>query len=345
MELEAVRHLARCALQNPRSAPSSDRRPERLPRTRRRHGHEPHAHAAIHRRGAGKLERRFERSGREGRHSGRAHGRTRQLGCHLLPDRAGVRRRSRQDERRLDTAAPPCVSQCQRRRLPGGQAPGRGDDLTVIREMAEEERGRRTGGCRPRSSWPRSLARGEDALARTPEMLDVLRNAGVVDAGGAGLVEIARGMVYGASGQPLPDARRRRDAELRGDPSGALEVPLLHRLRGRGRGPRPGRSRGDARADGRLVAGRRRHERAQGASSYGQSWRGDLGRDDAGVVEAVEIANMHHQTAQREDRLLESAGTSLPTLETGLVAVCPGAATAVSSKASARRGSSKAGRP
>jgi dihydroxyacetone kinase-like predicted kinase len=43
-----------------------------------------------------------------------------------------------------------------------------------------------------------------------------------------------------------------------------------------------------------------------------------------GVVEAVEIANMHHQTAQREDRLLESAGASLPTLETGLVAVCPG---------------------
>src|SRR5262249_43414761 len=35
----------------------------------------------------------------------------------------------------------------------------------------------------------------------------------------------------------------------------------------------------------------------------------------------VEIANMHHQTAQREDRLLES---SLATLETGLVAVCPG---------------------
>ena len=49
------------------------------------------------------------------------------------------------------------------------------------------------------------LARGEDALARTPGMLDVLRNAGVVDAGGAGLVEIARGMVYGASGEPLPD--------------------------------------------------------------------------------------------------------------------------------------------
>ena len=63
-----------------------------------------------------------------------------------------------------------------------------------------------------------------------------------------------------------------------------------------------------------------------------------------GVVEAVEIANMHHQTAQREDRLLESAGTSSDA-RTGLVAVCPGRGAAVSSKASARRGSSKAGRP
>ena len=48
-----------------------------------------------------------------------------------------------------------------------------------------------------------------------------------------------------------------------------------------------------------------------------------------GVVEGVEIANMHAQTAQREERLTDvpagvGGGASLPTLETGLVAVCPG---------------------
>ena len=45
-----------------------------------------------------------------------------------------------------------------------------------------------------------------------------------------------------------------------------------------------------------------------------------------GVVEGVEIANMHAQTAQREERLTEAPTTAsaLPTLETGLVAVCPG---------------------
>jgi uncharacterized protein len=44
-----------------------------------------------------------------------------------------------------------------------------------------------------------------------------------------------------------------------------------------------------------------------------------------GVVEGVEIANMHHQTAQREERLLEGTQSSaIATLETGIVAVCPG---------------------
>ena len=43
-----------------------------------------------------------------------------------------------------------------------------------------------------------------------------------------------------------------------------------------------------------------------------------------GTVEGVEIANMHHQTAQREERLLEATPSSLPTLETGIVAVAQG---------------------
>ena len=46
-----------------------------------------------------------------------------------------------------------------------------------------------------------------------------------------------------------------------------------------------------------------------------------------GVVEGVEIANMHVQASQREGRLLEGSAASLPalaTLETALVAVCPG---------------------
>jgi len=68
--------------------------------------------------------------------------------------------------------------------------PVEGTMLTVIREMAEEGERRKTRRLSPSDFLAAVLARGEDALARTPEMLDVLREAGVVDAGGAGLVEI-----------------------------------------------------------------------------------------------------------------------------------------------------------
>src|SRR5262249_36424124 len=43
-----------------------------------------------------------------------------------------------------------------------------------------------------------------------------------------------------------------------------------------------------------------------------------------GVVEGVEIANMHHQTVQREERLLDGGQSAIATLETGLVAVAQG---------------------
>ena len=51
----------------------------------------------------------------------------------------------------------------------------------------------------------RIVKRGEEAVARTPEQLEVLREAGVVDAGGAGLLEIVRGLAATAAGRsPCP---------------------------------------------------------------------------------------------------------------------------------------------
>ena len=43
--------------------------------------------------------------------------------------------------------------------------------------------------------WTEILSAAEDALAQTPEMLPVLKKAGVVDAGGQGFVEIWKGML------------------------------------------------------------------------------------------------------------------------------------------------------
>src|SRR5580765_9100206 len=73
--------------------------------------------------------------------------------------------------------------------------------LTVIRELAE------AAESADADTLPGLLAylveRGEESVARTPEQLDVLREAGVVDAGGAGLVELVRGLAAVAAGEEI----------------------------------------------------------------------------------------------------------------------------------------------
>ena len=65
-----------------------------------------------------------------------------------------------------------------------------------------------------------------DALARTPEMLEVLARAGVVDAGGAGYVLLLDALLHVLDGRPLPEApasdRAPDLASLAHDPSSDL---------------------------------------------------------------------------------------------------------------------------
>jgi hypothetical protein len=197
--------------------------------------------------------------------------------------------------------------------------------LTVIREMAEEVEKRENRKLPPDELLAAALQRGEDALSRTPEMLDVLRDAGVVDAGGAGLVEIVRGIALSAAGEPLPDA------EVAGS---VLSYDAIHQELSRFRYCTVFVVEGEAldqellestlepMGDSLLVVGDDSalkvhvHTDDPGAALSAATL--------LGVVEGVEIANMHHQTAQRSERLLEAPASALPTLETGLVAVCPG---------------------
>jgi hypothetical protein len=203
--------------------------------------------------------------------------------------------------------------------------PVEGTMLTVIREMAEEGEKKENRRLSPPGFLAAVLAQGEDALARTPEMLDVLRDAGVVDAGGAGLVEITRGLMLGAAGDPLPEAPVERES---------LGFEAIHQELSKYRYctvfvvegeklDQPGlEDTLDRLGDSLLVVGDDSalkvhvHTDDPGAALSAAVM--------IGVVEGVEIANMHHQTAQREERLLETVGSMLPTLETGLVAICPG---------------------
>ena len=108
--------------------------------------------------------------------------------------------------------------------------PVEGTILTVIREMASaaEAAGRNGLSSAPPSSPPAS-----EAVARTPELLAVLRDAGVVDAGGAGLLEIVRGAYAGLYDEELPAASGRDRRRARRPPRRAVRLPLLHELRRR----------------------------------------------------------------------------------------------------------------
>ncbi len=85
------------------------------------------------------------------------------------------------------------------------QQPVEGTILTVARSAAEAAVAALEGaGLVTVLEAARSGA--EDALARTPELLPVLKAAGVVDAGGAGLLLLLDAFLHVAAGRPIPSA-------------------------------------------------------------------------------------------------------------------------------------------
>jgi fatty acid kinase len=202
--------------------------------------------------------------------------------------------------------------------------PVEGTMLTVIREMADQAEQSAEHGSSPQDLLRAVVDRGEAALAQTTDLLDVLREAGVVDAGGAGLVEIVRGVALAAAGEPLPDA------PVAFEPLGLEAIhQQLSRYRyctafvveGDGVDAAALERRLEALGDSLLVVGDASalkvhvHTDDPGAAlSAGTA---------VGVIGGVEIANMHLQSTAREERLLSRRAS--PPLPTGLVAVCQGA--------------------
>jgi DAK2 domain fusion protein YloV len=200
--------------------------------------------------------------------------------------------------------------------------PVEGTMLTVIRELAEEAEPK-AAGLSVVELLQDVVRRGEDAVARTQDLLDVLREAGVVDAGGAGLLEIVRGIAAWAAGEPLPEPV----------PHEELGVDAIHQELSRYRYCTVFLVEGneldhdalerelERLGDSLLVVGDR------------NALRVHLHTDDPGValsagtalgvLENVEIANMHAQTEQRERRLLQAVPDA-PAAASAVIAVALG---------------------
>jgi len=83
--------------------------------------------------------------------------------------------------------------------------PVEGTILTVVRVAAEGGRAACDAGADLLGVLEAAHASGTEALARTPELLPVLRDAGVVDSGGTGLMLLLDVALHIVSGRPVPE--------------------------------------------------------------------------------------------------------------------------------------------
>jgi DAK2 domain fusion protein YloV len=192
--------------------------------------------------------------------------------------------------------------------------------LSVIRELAEEAE----SGTHEeiREVVLGLVRRGEAAVARTPEQLEVLREAGVVDAGGAGLLELVRGLAAAVTGEAVPEAPPALET---------VGVDAIHQELSRYRYCTVFLVEGEELETAQLEAELERIGDSLLVVGDSTALKVHVHTDDpgralslgtaVGTIDRVEIANMHEQAQKREGRLLVALADRA---RSGVVAVVVG---------------------
>ena len=102
--------------------------------------------------------------------------------------------------------------------------PIEGTILTVVRETADAAVAASATGATLETMLRTARDAGRDALARTPDLLPVLKDAGVVDAGGAGFLLLMDAALHIVAGDALPEP------EVVSGPSAAQLDAAAHRV-------------------------------------------------------------------------------------------------------------------
>ena len=184
--------------------------------------------------------------------------------------------------------------------------PVEGTMLTVARELAEEAEQRAAEATSVAALFSDLVPRGEHALARTPDQLAVLREAGVVDAGAAGLLELVRGVAAALAGEPLPEpvARTEIGTEAVHQEPSRFRYCTAFVVEGEGLDATAFERALEPLGDSVLVVG---DETALKAHVHTDDPGAALSlATRLGTLEGVEIADMHRQAAERERRLLHA---------------------------------------
>lgn len=111
--------------------------------------------------------------------------------------------------------------------------PVEGTILTVVRETAEAAESNGHGDLV--SLLEQAAAAARDSVARTPELLPVLKAAGVVDAGGKGFTLFVDALLEVVDGRPIPEPEvvatpPAVEAHLRGDDTSDLRYEVMYLL-------------------------------------------------------------------------------------------------------------------
>jgi hypothetical protein len=168
----------------------------------------------------------------------------------------------------------------------------------------------------------RAIEDGERAVARTPEQLDVLRESGVVDAGGHGLVLILAGVVAGLRGEDgeLPEVSHHEAprASLPHHEDSRYRYCTNFIVSGKGLASRAFLPRLEGLGDSVLVVGDEATLKVHVHTDDPEAAVALF--DGAGAVTNLDVADMREQVAAREARL----GAPPSAGRTGVVAVAAG---------------------
>ena len=218
--------------------------------------------------------------------------------------------------------------------------PAEGTMLTVFREMAhslarqlahleadKQRLGREVGEAEQdailAAVLERAIEDGERAVARTPEQLEVLRESGVVDAGGHGLVLILAGVVAGLRGEDgeLPDVAHQEAprASLPHHQDSRYRYCTNFIVSGQGLSSRAFLPRLEGLGDSVLVVGDEATLKVHVHTDDPE--RAVALFDGTGTVTNLDVADMREQVAARDARL---SGSGPVTGRTGVVAVAAG---------------------
>jgi dihydroxyacetone kinase-like predicted kinase len=163
-----------------------------------------------------------------------------------------------------------------------------------------------------------ALHAGESSVKRGPELLPVLRDAGVVDAGGYGLTVILAGMIAALRGADPPPLEHHAPARTTQPQhaSSTYRYCTNFAVTGTNLEPSPWIPRLEQLGDSVLVVGDARTLKVHVHTDDPERATGLF--EGAGAVSRLDVADMHEQVQQRADRLAEAIAC------TGVLAVVSG---------------------